>query len=83
MDEKVVMASKFKQQCLRLLDQVAATRVRLLITKRGKPVALVVPVPEEGEGTSTMGSVELLAKEDEAYFTTGEEWEAEADSKSA
>lgn len=77
MDEKVVMASRFKQQCLRLLDQVAATRVRLLITKRGKPVALVIPVPEEGEGTPTMGSVKLLARKDEAYFETGEQWEAD------
>lgn len=72
------MASRFKQQCLRLLDQVASTRVRLLITKRGKPVALVIPVPEEGEGEPTMGSVKLLAKEDEAYLGTGEEWEADA-----
>lgn len=76
------MASKFKQQCLRLLDQVAASRVRLLITKRGKPIALVVPVPEEGEAAPTMGSVKLLAKEDEAYFATGESWEVEASNKS-
>lgn len=83
MDEKVVMASRFKQQCLRLLDQVAATRVRLLITKRGKPVALVIPVPQEGEGAPTMGTVKLLAKEDGAYFATGEEWEAEATPRSS
>lgn len=72
------MASRFKQQCLLLLDQVATTRVRLLITKRGKPVALVVPVPEEAEGNPTMGSVTLLADDDEAYFGTGETWEADA-----
>jgi prevent-host-death family protein len=78
MNQKVVMASRFKQQCLRLLDQVASTRVPLLITKRGKPVALVVPVPEEKEGTPTMGSVTLVAPDDEAYFGTGEEWEAES-----
>lgn len=73
------MASKFKQQCLRLLDQVATTRVPLLITKRGKPVALVVPVPEENEGRPTMGSVTLLASADAGYFSTGEAWEADSD----
>ena len=78
MNEKVVMASRFKQQCLLLLDQVAITRVHLLITKRGKPVALVVPVPLEKEGSPTMGSVQLIAADDESYFSTGEEWEADA-----
>jgi prevent-host-death family protein len=78
MNEKVVMASRFKQQCLLLLDQVATTRVPLLITKRGKPVALVVPVPEEPEGRPTLGSVTLLAEDDEAYFSTGEEWDADS-----
>lgn len=78
MTQKHVMASTFKQHCLRLLDQVASDRVHLLITKRGKPVALVVPIPEGSEGTPTMGSVSLLAKDDEAYFATDEAWEADA-----
>jgi prevent-host-death family protein len=36
-------AGRFKDRCLKVLDQVAATRTPVTITKRGKPVATVVP----------------------------------------
>ena len=36
----------FKNQCLKLLDSVALTRAPLVITKRGKAVAKLVPMPE-------------------------------------
>lgn len=66
----------FKQQCLALLDHVDATKTRIVVTKRGKPVAQLVPLDDAG--TPTMGSVTLVAREDEAYFSTGDSWEAEA-----
>lgn len=37
-------AGEFKAKCLRLMDQVAATGERIVITKRGKPVAELGPV---------------------------------------
>jgi len=37
-------AGKFKTHCLAVMDEVAATREAVVITKRGKPVAKVVPV---------------------------------------
>ena len=40
---KTVKASEFKAKCLALLDEVAASGHRLVITKNGKPVADVVP----------------------------------------
>jgi prevent-host-death family protein len=40
---KAVKASEFKAKCLALLDEVAASGNRLVITKNGKPVADVVP----------------------------------------
>jgi prevent-host-death family protein len=40
-----IAAGEFKAKCLKLLDQVAQTRQPLIITKHGKPVAQVVPVP--------------------------------------
>ncbi|HEY1262537.1 MAG TPA: type II toxin-antitoxin system Phd/YefM family antitoxin [Terriglobales bacterium] len=40
---KTVPAGKFKAQCLKLMDQVKATRQPLLITKKGRPVAKLVP----------------------------------------
>ena len=38
---KLIGAAKFKKQCLALLDQLDADG--FIITKRGKPVARVVP----------------------------------------
>ena len=40
-----IAAGEFKAKCLHLLDQVAETRETLVITKHGRPVAQVVPVP--------------------------------------
>jgi len=41
---RVVAAGEFKQKCLAMLDEVSETHDPLLITKRGCPVARVVPV---------------------------------------
>ena len=40
---KTVAAGTFKARCLRLMDEVQATRETLIITKKGKPVAKLVP----------------------------------------
>jgi prevent-host-death family protein len=42
-----VPAGEFKARCLKLMDEVQATRRAIVITKRGKPVAKLVPVEEE------------------------------------
>jgi prevent-host-death family protein len=38
-------AGEFKVKCLQMLDEVAETREPLVITKFGKPVAKLVPMP--------------------------------------
>ena len=38
-----VKASEFKAKCLSLMDEVARTGEPVIITKRGKPVAQLVP----------------------------------------
>lgn len=40
-------AGEFKAKCLQLLDEVAASREPLVITKFGKPVARVMPMPPQ------------------------------------
>jgi len=40
---RTIKASEFKAKCLALMDEVAATRRAVLITKNGKPVVEVVP----------------------------------------
>lgn len=42
-----INAAEFKAKCLKLLDEVAATHQPLVITKRGKPVAKVVPIDDD------------------------------------
>jgi prevent-host-death family protein len=39
-----IAAGVFKAKCLRLLDEVQRTRKEIVVTKRGRPVARVVPV---------------------------------------
>jgi prevent-host-death family protein len=46
-DNKCVSAAQFKANCLRLMDEVAQQRRPITITKRGKPIAKLVPVDEE------------------------------------
>lgn len=41
-------AGEFKAKCLRVLDDVAASRHEVIVTKRGKPVAEVVPIAATG-----------------------------------
>jgi len=41
--ERTISASRFKAQCLALLDEVAESGQALVVTKRGKPVARVEP----------------------------------------
>lgn len=79
MTARIVMASEFKEKCLALLDEVARTKVPIVVTKRGRPVARVAPA-DESETRPTMGSVRLVAPEDEAYFSSGEPWDAAASS---
>jgi prevent-host-death family protein len=46
---KTVAAGVFKAKCLQLLDEVAETREPLIVTKFGKPVAQIVPLPARRE----------------------------------
>jgi prevent-host-death family protein len=41
---KTMPAGEFKARCLSIMDQVSSTRTPVVITKRGKPVAKLVPV---------------------------------------
>lgn len=44
---RTIAAGQFKQSCLRLLDEVGVSGEPILITKRGKAVAQLVPVKPE------------------------------------
>jgi len=44
---KTMPAGKFKVHCLAVMDEVQSRREAVIITKRGKPVAKLVPVEQE------------------------------------
>ncbi len=46
MKTKTMAAGEFKAKCLKVMDQVQTRRESVIITKRGKPVAKLVPVEE-------------------------------------
>jgi prevent-host-death family protein len=46
---KTMGAGAFKTNCLAVMDEVQAKRVTVVITKRGKPVAKLVPVETKSD----------------------------------
>ena len=71
--ESRIPAGEFKSHCLALLDEVALTGRSLVITKRGRAVARLVPLDEEMPAP-LLGSV--LAERD-IIAPLGEVWDAE------
>jgi prevent-host-death family protein len=47
MKTKTMPAGEFKVRCLAIMDEVASKHEAVIITKRGKPVAKLVPVEKE------------------------------------
>jgi prevent-host-death family protein len=61
MKESIIGASEFKAKCLSLIDRVATNGDNVVITKRGRPVARLVPalLPKRILGGSWEGIVEI------------------------
>ena len=67
---RTIAAGAFKQGCLRILDEVAETHREVVITKRGKAVAKLVPMQHEREREEEIlarlrGKAKLLVSEKE------------------
>jgi prevent-host-death family protein len=71
---KTIAAGKFKDVCLRTLDEVARTRTPVVITKRGKPVAKLVPYTMVAKAPDLAGSI---VRESGDPYSTGEGWDAD------
>lgn len=49
--EKTISATEFKATCLELMDDINAQKVdQIIVTKRGRPVARMVPVAQPTQG---------------------------------
>ncbi len=82
---KTIGAAKFKEQCLAILDEVGPEGI--IITKRGRPVARLLPYDTNTRHRHLIGALrgELLVDDDDDLLSTGawtsDEWgEATAES---
>jgi len=48
-ENETIPAGRFKQQCLALIDQVNRTKQPIVISKRGRPLAKLVPLDTDEE----------------------------------
>jgi len=72
-----IPAGLFKAQCLKLMDRVAEKHETITVTKRGKPVARLVPVdptPERPLFGYLRGKGKITG---DIVASTGETWEAQ------
>jgi len=71
---KQIAAAKFKEQCLSLLDEVDPDGI--VITKRGKPVARLVPITSDS--ATLIGSLRGKIKITGDILSTGIRWNAQS-----
>lgn len=72
-----VSATEFKAKCLALMDRVAERRETFVITKRGRPVAKLVPAdpPKKKSVFGCMADRTEIVGDIEKPLWTEEEWE--------
>lgn len=74
---KHMPAGEFKTHCLRVMEQVRTTRQPVVITKRGKPVAKLVPVDStQNRGFGSLKGVFKIVGDIESPVVPLEDWEA-------
>jgi prevent-host-death family protein len=74
---ETIAISEFKATCLALLERVKNTREPILITKKGTPIAQVVPPPEPEKPRSWFGCMKGTGEiPGDIVSPTGETWEA-------
>ena len=73
---RMIGATKFKEQCLALLDDL--DQEGLVITKRGKPVACLLPVGRQH--ADLIGSLRHKVEIRGDILSTGIKWDADAES---
>lgn len=74
--KKMIQAGKFKAECLKIMNDVQEKKYSIIITKRKKPIAKLVPIEEE---TSPLlfGKMKGTAHiKGNLIQPTGEKWDA-------
>jgi prevent-host-death family protein len=73
-----IPAAVFKAECLKLMDEVARTGQPVVITKHGKPVAQLAPIPAQSR--TLFGYMKNTVKiKGDVIAPIDEEWSALSD----
>jgi prevent-host-death family protein len=74
---KTIAAGEFKARCLALMEDVRSKREPLVITKRGKPVAKLVPIEDaKDDFIGRLKGVFKVVGDIESPVVPLEDWEA-------
>jgi prevent-host-death family protein len=73
--ETVLTATEFKAKCLKILENL--DRNGVVITKRGRPIARVTPIPAH-DNAKLIGSMKGKVVIRGDLFSTGVKWDAES-----
>ena len=73
-----LLVSDFKAKCLAVLDRVFEDGQPVLITRRGKPLAKIVPVSGERTSKRVLGGLagEAITKGDLVHANFESDWES-------
>ena len=75
---KTLLISEFKTHCVGVLNDVADYGEEVIVTKRGKPLARIVPIAPPQTGQRTVGDCTKTATihTDIVNLDDSEDWEA-------
>jgi prevent-host-death family protein len=72
---RTVPAGEFKARCLRIMEEVRTKRVTVVITKKGRPVAKLVPADDDpDEVFGSLRGVLEIAGDIESPVAAPEDW---------
>jgi prevent-host-death family protein len=73
-----IPAGEFKAKCLHLMDLIKKQRVPIIITKRGVPIAKLIPIEEETTSQNLFGRLKgSVTIKNDIIASTKEKWEAD------
>jgi len=72
---KKMAAGEFKARCLTVMEKVRVTREPVMITKRGRPIAKLVPVDEPAQFLGRLQGIVKILGDIEAPLEPPESWE--------
>lgn len=71
-----IPAGEFKAKCLKIMDLIARNHEAYIITKRGIPIAKIIPIESYQDPFGFLKDT-VKAKDDLVAFSLDENWEVE------